>query len=110
MTSACPEGAKPGGRYELYVPMPARLPELPILVRTTMPEREVVASMRRVVADFDRTLRAESGRPFGAILRELTVGDTYVSDSLAPTRFAMALLAAFSARRARRCRSSGCTA
>ena len=32
----------------------------------------------------------------GAILREVTVGDTYLSEALAPTRFAMALLGAFS--------------
>ncbi|HSA56439.1 MAG TPA: ADOP family duplicated permease [Gemmatimonadaceae bacterium] len=91
----------PGGRdarwtMELYSPMPPRLFQLPLVLRTTMPEREIVSSIRRVVADFDRTLRGETGLLFGAILREVTVGDTYVRESLAPARFAMALLVAFS--------------
>jgi ABC-type antimicrobial peptide transport system permease subunit len=61
-----------------------------------LPEREAVASVRRVVADFDRELRAETRLSFGAVAQSLTVGDTYISESLAPTRFAMALLVAFS--------------
>jgi putative ABC transport system permease protein len=96
----------PGGRdvrwtMETYVPLPAVLREIPFVLRTTLGEREIVASVRRVVADFDRTLRAgselpEAGRPAGAMLREMTVGDAYLRDSLAPSRFAMALLTAFS--------------
>ena len=91
----------PGGRdvrwmMETYVPIPASLPEIPLVLRTTLGEREIVAAIRRVVADYDRTLRAETGRPVGAILREMTVGDAYLRDSLAPARFAMALLTAFS--------------
>jgi predicted permease len=90
----------PGGRdvrwtMELYVPLPSRISELPVVFRTTIPEREIVASVRRVVAEFDRTLRAENTRPLGALLREMVVGDAYLRDSLAPARFAMALLAAF---------------
>jgi putative ABC transport system permease protein len=91
----------PGGRdvrwtIELYSPMPSRVPELPVVLRATISEREIVSAIRRIVADFDRTLRAETGLPFGAIIREITVGDTYLRESLAPTRFAMALLLAFS--------------
>jgi putative ABC transport system permease protein len=92
----------PGGRdarwtMELYLPLPWRISELPLLLRTTLPEKEVVAAVRRAVAELDGPLKAESGRPFGAFVREMLVGDTYIRDSLAPTRFAMALLAAFSA-------------
>ena len=91
----------PGGRdvrwtLETYVPMPAMLSEIPFVLRTTLGEREIIAAVRRVIADYDRTLRAETGRPVGAILREMTVGDAYIRDSLAPARFAMALLTAFS--------------
>jgi len=91
----------PGGRdarwtMETYEPMPMRLPATPILLRTRLPAEEVIPSIRRVVTEFDRTLSAETRGPSGTILREVTVGDTYLSESLAPTRFAMALLAAFS--------------
>lgn len=48
------------------------------------------------MADFDRTVRGETGLLFGAILQEITAGDTYVRESLAPARFAMALFVAFS--------------
>jgi hypothetical protein len=90
----------PGGRdarwtMETYTPMPMRLPEVPVLLRTNLPERQVIPALRRVVAEFDRTSSAETTGPYGTILREVTVGDTYLSESLAPTRFAMALLAAF---------------
>jgi len=48
------------------------------------------------VADFGQELKVASGRPVGAVAREITVGDRYLRDSLASMRFAMALLAAFS--------------
>jgi putative ABC transport system permease protein len=91
----------PGGRdvrwtMETYGPIPASLPEIPIVLRTTLGEREIIAAVRRVVAEYGKTLQAETGRPIGAILREMTVGDAYLRDSLAPARFAMALLTAFS--------------
>jgi predicted permease len=92
----------PGGRnatwtMEIYQPLPQVLAgTFPVVLRTVLPEREAVASIRRVVTDFDRTLRAETRLPFGALVQSLTVGDRYISESLAPTRFAMALLAAFS--------------
>ncbi len=84
------------GLVEIYQPPPARLPGYPtILLRTTLPEREAVASIRRIVADFGAELKIASGMPAGALVQQVTVGDTYLSESLAPTRFAMALLAAF---------------
>ena len=91
-----PGGRDPRWTMELYVPMPPQLTELAAVLRTTLPAPAIIKAMRGVVADFDRTLRAETGRPMGAILREVTVGDTYLSEALAPTRFAMALLGAFS--------------
>jgi predicted permease len=92
----------PGGRdarwtMETYEPMPMRFPGVPVLLRTNLPESQVIRAIRRVVAEFDQTLTAETSGPYGTILREVTVGDTYLSESLAPTRFAMALLGAFSA-------------
>jgi predicted permease len=92
----------PGGRdarwtMEMYTPMPMRLPEVPLVLRTNLPGSQVIPAIRRVVAEFDRTFSAETRGPYGTILREVTVGDTYLNESLAPTRFAMALLGAFSA-------------
>jgi predicted permease len=89
----------PGGRdarwtMEIYSPMPSILRDALVLLRTSLPEKDVVSSIRRVVADFDRTFPGETGLP-SSIVREVTVGDTYLRESLAPTRFAMALLGAF---------------
>jgi ABC-type antimicrobial peptide transport system permease subunit len=81
---------------ETYQLLPARLSDAPVVLRTTLSEKDVIASIRRVVADFGRELKSASGMPVGAIVREITVGDTYLRDSLAPSRFVMALLAAFS--------------
>jgi len=84
------------GLVEIYQPPPARLPGYAtILLRTTLPEREVVPSIRRIVADFSDELRIASGMPAGALVQQVTIGDRYLSESLAPARFAMALLAAF---------------
>jgi ABC-type antimicrobial peptide transport system permease subunit len=79
---------------EIYSPMPSILRDALVLLRTSLPEKDVVSSIRRVVADFDRTFPSETGLP-SSIVREVTVGDTYLRESLAPTRFAMALLGAF---------------
>jgi ABC-type antimicrobial peptide transport system permease subunit len=79
---------------EIYSPMPSILRDALVLLRTSLPEKDVVSSIRRVVADFDRTFPGETGLP-SSIVREITVGDTYLRESLAPTRFAMALLGAF---------------
>ena len=83
------------GMADLYAPMPSRLGELPVLLRSTLSEEEVVSAIRRVVAEYDPTLRSASGMPWGAILRSVTPGESYVRESFAPTRFAMALLVAF---------------
>ena len=85
------------GNMEIYQPLPPRLAAaVPVLLRTTLSEREVMSSIRQLVADFDRSLRGASQLPFGAVVQSLTVGERYLSESLAPTRFAMALLVAFS--------------
>jgi hypothetical protein len=90
-----PTGRDQRWMMEMFVPMPSMIMDVPFVLRTTLSEREIVTAVRRVAADLDHTLRAETGRPIGAILREITVGDAYIRDSLAPTRFAMALLTAF---------------
>jgi len=84
------------GEMETYQLLPQRVGWLPALLRTTLTEREAVALVRRVVADFDRSLRSTTESSQGAIAQSITGGDTYISESLAPTRFAMALLVAFS--------------
>jgi putative ABC transport system permease protein len=81
---------------ETYGPIPPVLREIPFVLRTTLGEREIVAAVRRVVAEYGSSLRATGAAPAGAFLREMTVGDAYLRDSLAPSRFAMALLTAFS--------------
>ena len=91
----------PGGRdvrwtMETYGPIPPVLREIPFVLRTTLGEREIAIAVRQVVDDYGRTMSSETGRPVGAILREMTIGDAYLRDSLAPSRFAMALLTAFS--------------
>jgi predicted lysophospholipase L1 biosynthesis ABC-type transport system permease subunit len=55
------------------------------LIRTTRPPAEVVAELRRVVPEIDPH----------TVLR-VAIGDEYLRDSMSPTRFAMALLCAFS--------------
>jgi putative ABC transport system permease protein len=84
------------GNMEIYQFLPSRLSWLPVLLRTTLSERDAVTAVRRVVADFDRSLKGGSESSGSAIVQSVTVGDTYVGESLAPTRFAMALLVAFS--------------
>ena len=68
-----------------------------VLLRTTLSEGEVTAAIRRAVAELDGTLRATLGDPYayGAVVRSVTVGETFIREQLAPTRFAMALLLAF---------------
>ncbi len=81
---------------EIYQPLPQRVGWLPVLLRMTLSEQEAVATVRRVVADFDRSLRSPGTSLAGAIVQSATTGSTYLSESLAPTRFAMTLLVAFS--------------
>jgi putative ABC transport system permease protein len=84
------------GENEVYQPLPRRMSWLPVLLRTSLPERDAVAMVRRVAAEFGKTLRAETQLSTGVIVQSATGGDTYLRESLAPTRFAMALLVAFS--------------
>jgi putative ABC transport system permease protein len=60
--------------------------EIPIVARAAGSPSEAVAAMRRVVAETDRRV----------VPQTVIVGDEYIRDALAPTRFAMALLGAFS--------------
>ncbi|MFI5227810.1 MAG: ADOP family duplicated permease [Gemmatimonadales bacterium] len=67
--------------YQWPVPV-----EVPLLARITGSNAAAVAAIRHAFADV---------APF-AIVQTVTVGDDYIRDALAPTRFALALLAAFS--------------
>jgi len=82
---------------DIYELMPQRIPVAPVLLRTTLSDTEVTAAIRRIVAEYDVTLRAASADPYasGAIVRTITIGETFIREQLAPTRFAMALLLAF---------------
>jgi putative ABC transport system permease protein len=64
-------------------PAPA---ELPIIARTSTASRNVAAAMRAAITGY-------GGPP--VVAQTVTVGDDYLRDALAPTRFAMALLATF---------------
>jgi putative ABC transport system permease protein len=79
----------------IYAPMPQRIGDVPVLLRTTLSEAEVTAAIRRAVAEHNVTLRAASRHPYGAIVRSVTVGETFIRQQFAPARFAMALLLAF---------------
>jgi len=82
---------------DIYELMPQQIPVAPVLLRTTLSDAEVTAAIRRIVAEYDVTLRAASGDPYasGAIVRSVTIGESFIREELAPTRFAMALLLAF---------------
>jgi putative ABC transport system permease protein len=82
---------------DIYASSPQGFGDAPVVLRTTLSEAEVTAAIRRAVAEFGVTLRAVSGDPsaFGAIVQSITVGESFIREQLAPTRFAMALLLAF---------------
>jgi len=82
---------------DIYELMPQQIPVAPVLLRTTLSDAEVTAAIRRIVAEYDVTLRAARGDPYasGAIVRSVTIGESFIREELAPTRFAMALLLAF---------------
>jgi ABC-type antimicrobial peptide transport system permease subunit len=61
--------------------------EVPVLMRSTLPSSETASAIRRVAASVDSR----------CIVRSVNVGDELLRESLAPTRFAMALLGAFAA-------------
>ena len=69
--------------YRLPIP---RVGIMTVLVRLAGPAGDMTASLRHAASSVDPRL----------IFRGLTIGDDNLRDSLAPARFAMALLAAFS--------------
>jgi predicted permease len=70
---------------QLYSLLPPRFPEIPLLVRTTLSGDAIAQTVKRTMMNVDR----------GLFLREPLDGETYLRESLAPARFAMALLATF---------------
>jgi predicted permease len=68
--------------YSLY---PARLGNVPFIVRTRASGDVSAPVIKHAIASLDP----------GIYVRAMTSGDTYLRDGLAPTRFAMALLTAF---------------
>ncbi|MEO7082989.1 MAG: FtsX-like permease family protein, partial [Gemmatimonadaceae bacterium] len=62
------------------------IPQVGLVLHTSLNDREIAGALRRAIADVDPSV----------IVRGITSGDKYVSEAMAPTRFAMALLAAFS--------------
>jgi putative ABC transport system permease protein len=85
-----------GAAADIYAPVtPRMIGDLPVLLRSTLPEAEITAAIRRAVAESDVSLRAASERSFGAVVKSVTSGETFIREQLAPTRFAMALLLAF---------------
>jgi predicted permease len=85
------------GAADIYALSPPDFGDAPVVLRTTLPEADVTAAIRRVVAEFGVTLRAVSGNPSapGAIVQSITVGESFIREQFAPARFAMALLLAF---------------
>jgi putative ABC transport system permease protein len=69
----------------IYSVAPSRFDLMPMLVRTAVPGTPTAPSIYRAIAGVDP----------GLILEPAFTGESYVSDSIAPTRFAMALLTAF---------------
>ncbi|HYC52578.1 MAG TPA: ABC transporter permease [Gemmatimonadaceae bacterium] len=80
---------------DIYEPMPDRFGMLPVVLRTSLSDAEITKAIRRAVAEYDVTLRAATRHPHGAIVQFVTIGDTFIREQLAPTRFAMALLLTF---------------
>jgi predicted permease len=70
---------------QLYSLLPPRFPEIPLLVRTRGSGDAITQAVKRTMMNVDR----------GLFLREPLGGETYPRESLAPARFAMALLATF---------------
>ncbi|HEX5973116.1 MAG TPA: ABC transporter permease [Gemmatimonadaceae bacterium] len=68
--------------YSLY---PARLGNVPFIVRTRTSADVSAPMVKHAIASLDP----------GIYVRAMTSGDTYLRNGLAPTRFAMALLTAF---------------
>lgn len=79
-------GTRPDTKYlELYqLPLPG-FALASFVVRTTLPPAQTAGALRRAVVDVSPA----------TYIQVVKVGDTYLSTALAPSRFAMALLAAF---------------
>ena len=80
---------------DIYVHDPGETGDAPVILRTTLSAAEVTSAIRRAVGEYGVTLRAATGFPYGPIVRSVTVGETFIREQFAPTRFAMALLLAF---------------
>jgi putative ABC transport system permease protein len=76
-----------GDRAEMqvYSLVPARLGDVPVVVRTNLPGDVAVPMIKRAIASVHPAI----------FVRPPLSGDTYLRDGLAPTRFAMALITAF---------------
>jgi predicted permease len=73
------------GALQIYALPLDRIPSSGILVRTNIPVESMIAALRRAIAAVDPAI----------VVGGVTTGDEYLRDSLAPPRFAMALLATF---------------
>jgi hypothetical protein len=74
-------------QLQLYTLMTPHFPEVPLLVRTASSGEDAASSVRRAILSVGRTI----------YVRRPITGEAYVRESLASTRFAMALLIAFAA-------------
>jgi putative ABC transport system permease protein len=70
---------------QVYTLMTPHFPEVPILVRTAGSGEDAAASIQRTILSVDP----------GIFARRAVSGEAYLRDSMAPTRFAMALLIGF---------------
>ncbi|HEX3865287.1 MAG TPA: FtsX-like permease family protein, partial [Gemmatimonadaceae bacterium] len=77
-------GPRPAIDAEIYRP-PVPI-QTPFVVRTAIAPADLTAALNRAVLEADP----------GNIVYRTTIGETYLRDAMAPTRFAMALLATFS--------------
>jgi predicted permease len=72
---------------QVYTLMTPHFPEVPFLVRTAGHGEEAAASIQKTILSVDP----------GILARVPVTGEAYLRDSMAPTRFAMALLICFAA-------------
>jgi putative ABC transport system permease protein len=69
----------------VYSLFPPNLSDVPFVVRTAESAEEVAPTIHRTIVEADRRV----------LVRPILSGEAYLRDALAPSRFAMALLAAF---------------
>jgi putative ABC transport system permease protein len=70
---------------QVYSFVSPKVGDVPVLMRTRRHGPDVTVMMERAIASVDRRI----------VVRPALSGDVYLRDSLAPTKFAMALLTAF---------------